>query len=171
MSMYREIVTKAVIGKGKVGQEKELVLQPEKKVDKVLGCWIINNHYVSVFENGKIYIDGAYDVNLWYAYDDERKTALFEQNIKYKEEVPVTMKKEEQVREDSEIKSTCVKYPTCTNLKLEDNKNVIATVIKEFKVDIIGETKLKVQVSSFNDEEWLLEEEIEKNINPNYMKK
>lgn len=38
MSMYREIVTKAVIGKGKVAQEKELVLQPEKKVDKVLGC-------------------------------------------------------------------------------------------------------------------------------------
>jgi hypothetical protein len=61
-----------------------------------------------------------------------------------------------------------VKYPTCIDMKLDGN-NIEITVEKEFTIDAIGETKLKVQVSRTNDEAWLLESEIDQSINPNYI--
>jgi len=50
---------------------------------------------------------------------------------------------------------------------LNDNGNVVVTVDKELNLDVIGETKLKVQVSS-SEEEWVNNEDID-NINVNYL--
>ena len=42
-------------------------------------------------------------------------------------------------------------------------------VEKDFVIDAIGETKIKVQISKNANEEWLLDEEIDTSINTNYI--
>ena len=43
--MYREIVTKAVVGKGKISNNSEIVINTSNVASKVLGCWIINHNF------------------------------------------------------------------------------------------------------------------------------
>ena len=84
--MLKEILTKAVVSKGKISDEKEIVLEVEKDVSKVIGCWVINHNYLSVVENNKVYASGCYDVHVWYALKDNTDTLLLKKTIDYKEE-------------------------------------------------------------------------------------
>ena len=47
MALYKEIVTKAVIGKGKKYFKNNYTIKPTEKPTTVLGCWVIN--HVMVF--------------------------------------------------------------------------------------------------------------------------
>ena len=42
---YKEIVTKAIIGKGKKTFKNEYTIEADKMVDNVLGCWVINHNF------------------------------------------------------------------------------------------------------------------------------
>lgn len=46
MASFREIVTKAVIGKGKKKFTDQLQLNAANHPTTVLGCWVINHHLV-----------------------------------------------------------------------------------------------------------------------------
>lgn len=46
MSSYKEIVTKAVIGKGKKYFKNKYDVSSEVVPSTILGCWIINHHLV-----------------------------------------------------------------------------------------------------------------------------
>ena len=46
MSSFKEIVTKAIIGKGKKYFKNNYTLTPEVEPTTVLGCWVINHHLV-----------------------------------------------------------------------------------------------------------------------------
>ena len=65
-------------------------------------------------------------------------------------------------KQNSEYKMYCIEYPNCNNLSLEDNVFVV-NVKKGLAIDVIGESKLLVQVSEVNNKE----EEL--GININYM--
>lgn len=43
MALYKEIVTKAVIGKGKKYFKNSYTLTPTDQPTTVLGCWVINH--------------------------------------------------------------------------------------------------------------------------------
>lgn len=43
MASYKEIVTKAVVGKAKKNSISKFSVQPEEKPDTILGCWVINH--------------------------------------------------------------------------------------------------------------------------------
>ena len=61
---YKEIVTKAVISKGKklfTTNHSIAVTNPST----ILGCWVINHNFNGSLVDGKIVIDGSYDVNIW----------------------------------------------------------------------------------------------------------
>ena len=45
MTYYKEIVTKAVIGKGKKTIREERQINLGDKIDNVLGCWVINHNF------------------------------------------------------------------------------------------------------------------------------
>ena len=47
MSSFKEIVTKAIIGKGKKYFKNNYTLTPEVEPTTVLGCWVIN-HLITV---------------------------------------------------------------------------------------------------------------------------
>ena len=84
--MYREIVTKAVIGKGKISNNSEAIIIPNNKVSKVLGCWIINHYFVNSYENGRVMAKGKYDLHVWYGFNDDADTCVHKQTIEYIEE-------------------------------------------------------------------------------------
>ena len=52
---YKEIVTKAVIGKGKKYYKNTYEVSVDNNVDNVLGCWIINHLLVVGDNHCKIY--------------------------------------------------------------------------------------------------------------------
>lgn len=55
MASYKEIVTKAVLGKGRKTFYTEYKIKPEIEPTAVLGCWIINHLLVVGDNHCKIY--------------------------------------------------------------------------------------------------------------------
>lgn len=158
--MLREIVTKAVVSKGKIVDDNEIILPVEVNVNKVIGCWVINHNYLSVVENNKVYARGAYDIHIWYAFDDSSDTGVFKKTMEYKQEFILDNNNFD--RETSDYKVYCLEYPSCTNLSLKDNRFIVS-IKKSLAIDIIGESKLLVQVSEVSNRE------DELNINTNYI--
>ena len=89
MSAYKEIVTKAVVGKGKKYYRNTYTINTDSKPNTVLGCWVINHRFSGKEVDDRIEIDGSFDVNLWYSYDNDTKTSVITKNIPYKEMVTV----------------------------------------------------------------------------------
>ena len=165
--MYREIVTKAVVGKGKISNEGEIVVTSSNKVSKVLGCWVINHYYVSEFINSKVFAKGKYDIHVWYGYNNDSDTVIYKQTVDYMEEFNLNLKKNEELNENHEFVVRCIKYPTCSGLSLKEDGTISVKVEKELSVDVIGEVKLKVQISSEDD--WCNDDI--NSINVNYLNK
>lgn len=55
MSYFKEIVTKAVIGKGKKTTNLNHSIETEDNINTVLGCWVINHLLVVGDNHCKIY--------------------------------------------------------------------------------------------------------------------
>ena len=92
MANYKEIVTKAVIGKGKkvFTSTNNITLPVEGSA--ILGCWVINHSFKGTKENDTVKIDGSYDINVWYSYDNNTKTDVIKMTNNYQEIVKVKKK-------------------------------------------------------------------------------
>jgi len=55
VNKFKEIVTKAIVGKGKKTFRNNYEIALEDEVDTVLGCWIINHLLVVGDNHCKIY--------------------------------------------------------------------------------------------------------------------
>ena len=151
MSAYKEIVTKAVVGKGKKYYRNTYTVNTETDVNTVLGCWVINHTFSGQEVNGKIEIDGSFDVNLWYSYDNNTKTSVITKNISYKELVTVSQKEVT----DSSVKDIIVrslKGPSCVSAK-ENGKSINIEIEKELGIEIVGDTKVKIAIEE-DEEPW-----------------
>ena len=176
MAEYKEIVTKAVIAKGKKSTSNKYTLEPEEIPNTILGCWVINHKFSGKEVDGRIEIDGSFDVNLWYSYDNDTKTSVITKNIPYKELVTVSQKE----TTDSSTKDIIVrslKQPSCISAK-EKDQGIDIDIEKELGVEIVGDTKVKIAIEE-DEEPWdeipeevteETEKEIEENIDPNYIK-
>ena len=88
MSSFKEIVTKAVIGKAKKTNSNSFTLTPEEMPNTVLGCWVINHSFNGVKgTNGSVTINGNFDVNVWYSYDNNSKTSVATQHYDYNDKM------------------------------------------------------------------------------------
>ena len=85
MSAFKEIVTKAVIGKGKKYYKNTYTIETERVPTTVLGCWVINHSFKGADVGGKVVINGSFDVNIWYSYDNDTKTTVLNKKITYSE--------------------------------------------------------------------------------------
>ena len=54
MAGFKEIVTKAVIGKAKKTNTMHFSFTPDETVSTILGCWVINHNFSGVNQNGKV---------------------------------------------------------------------------------------------------------------------
>lgn len=81
MAYYKEIVTKAVIGKGKKTIREDREVSFGDRLDNVLGCWVINHTFSGSILNGVVVVSGNYDVNIWYSYDKDSKTTVVNKSL------------------------------------------------------------------------------------------
>ena len=63
MASFKEIVTKAVVGKGKKYFKNNYSIEVQDKPTTVLGCWVINHKFKGYKTGEKVGVDGTYDVN------------------------------------------------------------------------------------------------------------
>ncbi|MBQ8206169.1 MAG: outer spore coat protein CotE [Bacilli bacterium] len=158
--MYREILTKAIVAKGKKEITNKNTITINNQISKVLGCWVINHKYSLQKDNQKIYVKGSYEAFFWYGYDDDTNCGLERKTFEYIDEIPYTFTQEEIIIDDSIIiKEKLNKVPTCTSM-IYDQKTMTIEVQLIYEIDIIGETKLKIKVDDVV---------IDQMINTNYM--
>ncbi len=159
MSLYKEIVTKAVIGKGKKYFKDNYSIDVENTPSTVLGCWVINHKFKGYKTNGKVGVNGSYDVNIWYSYDDDTKTAVVNRNISYDELFNVKLKDNTNLNGDTDIIIRSLNQPNCTDIK-SDNRTITFDIEKELGVEIVGDTKVKIAVLE-DEEPWdILDDEL-----------
>ena len=169
---FREIVTKAVIAKGKKKYKNEYEITVDEEPTTVLGCWIINHDFSAHDDNGRVKINGSFDANVWYSYDNDTKTKVASKHITYDEIEKINIPNNDSVNRDIIIRS--LKQPTCTSAK--EDKNIIKLEVeKELGIEIVGDTKVKI--SSVDDDNDTWDElsdtdtnEIDK-VDPNYINK
>ena len=130
LSNFREIVTKAVIGKAKKTSGNKYSFETEEIPNTVLGCWVINNTFNGVNNRGSVLVSGAFDVNVWYSYDNDTKTAVCTKRFTYTDKMNVPLKNDSVLDNNSEIIVRSLKQPTVTNVEI-NNGIVELTVEKE----------------------------------------
>ena len=148
MASTREIVTKAVVGKGKKTFTTTKTVTPDNRPTTILGCWVTNHTFKGYRKGNKIDIEGSYDVNIWYSCEGDTKTEVVRETTKYLEEVSVPRQDDTDItNEDIIIRS--LKQPSCTRADIVDGK-IEYTIQKELGVEIVGDVKVKI---SYDEEE------------------
>ena len=174
MYNYKEIVTKAIIGKGKKTFKDEYEVTIDKEANTVLGCWVINHKLKGVKDGDYIRINGSYDINIWYSYDNNTKTDVVSKTMNYEEKVKVRVKDNSFLDDDSEIIIRSLKNPTCIDVSNED-KTIKYTISKELGIEIVGDQKIKIPVSNNEDDydiiidEKEINDEIDKEVKEDYL--
>lgn len=163
MSNYREIVTKAVIGKGKKTFTTTSKKNVENKPSTILGCWVINHQFKGEKQNNSIIVNGSYDVNIWYSYDNDTKTAVLKDTNNYKE--VVKMRNVDSSDNNEEIIVRSLKQPNCTKVDIDGN-DIVYTIEKELGIELVGDTKVKILTNEEEDpwDEILDEKDIDNKI-------
>lgn len=163
----REIITKAVIGKGHLKCKENQLIQVQQNIDHVLGCWIVAHQYESYLKNNKLYVKGNYDINLWYALNDEPQSKVHVETIQYVQELPIFTKEDVDFNNEIMLVCTCPMQPVCIEAKKIDLQEVEVCVEKTLHVDIVGETKISIEVVN-KKEIW---DEIDESVNPSFLEK
>lgn len=177
LSAFKEIVTKAVIGKGKKYYKNTYTIETEHVPTTVLGCWVINHSFKGTDVGGKIVINGSFDVNIWYSYDNDTKTTVLTKKITYNEAV-IVRQRETTDSSGKDIVVRSLKQPSCINAK-EQGKSITIEIEKELGIEVVGDTKIKVPIEEEEDPWDLIDDteyteevsnEIDKSINKDYIK-
>lgn len=175
VASYKEIVTKAVVGKAKKSSTSKFNVRPEENPDTVLGCWVINNNFEGHNRNGVVEINGGFDVNVWYSFNNDTKTAVTTRRFDYSDKMNIRLKDGARLTDNEEIIVRSLNQPTVTDVHI-NNGAVNLTIEKEFGVEVVGNTMLKVSVEDEADDyevieeidESVIEEELN-SVNDNYL--
>ena len=177
MPSYKEIVTKAVVGKGKKYFKNTYTIEATNKPSTVLGCWVINHKFKGYKSGESIGVDGSYDVNIWYSYENDSKTTVINKQIKYNDLFNVKVKQDADLTGDTDIIVRTLKQPTCSKVDIEDDGKITFDIEKELGVEIVGETKMKIAIEE-DEEPWQdlsdevtenIEKEIDENVNEEFI--
>ena len=150
MANYKEIVTKAVIAKGKKLFTTNSTVKVENNPSTILVCWVINNNFNGVKSGDSIRINGSYDVNIWYSYDNDTKTQVIKETNNYSEVVHLRERDEETSGEEIIVRS--LKQPNCVKVDIDGN-NINYTIEKELGIELVGDIKVKIEANT-EEEPW-----------------
>lgn len=148
MSNYKEIVTKAVIGKGKKLFTTDYVVALKDEPSTILGCWVINHNFQGEKQGSQIVISGSYDVNIWYSYDNDTKTDVYKESQSYREVVRMRSFDDDVTGEQIIVRS--LKQPTCSNISIS-KREIHYTIEKELGIELVGDVKVKIEANEEED--------------------
>ncbi len=150
MSEIREIVTRAVIAKGKKVVKIKHCVVPTNEAYSILGCWVINNEFEAVENGKKVDVSGSFEVDIWYAYDNNSKTDIARSRVEYCEAVKVRQLICDNIGTNCDVVARIIQQPTCTNACISD-ETIEVEIVFELIVEVIGETKMMVTVFNCNE--------------------
>lgn len=159
MKRLRQIVTKAVIAKGKKRTECSETLRPPNTPTSILGCWVINHQYQAK-KNGKfVDVVGKFDINVWYAHNNHSKTAVFTETVSYKDRIKLKYR-DGDTTDSNEVKVRVLQQPNCIEAVISEGGDQFnVTIEREFLVEVIGETSVVINVHPLDfEEEWSFDE-------------
>ena len=151
MSSYKEIVTKAVVGKGKKYFKNKYSIESEIKPSTILGCWIVNNKFHGKLMGDDAVVDGSFDINIWYSSDNNTKTNVINDTIHYNEVIDIKSKIDADLN-NSEIIVKALKQPECVNVNINGN-TIDFEIEKELGIEVVGDTKVKI-LTEDDEDEW-----------------
>lgn len=167
MAYFKEIVTKAVIGKGKKTFNEIREVNVDSSINNVLGCWVINHKFSGNIINESIVVNGSYDINIWYSYDNNTKTNVIIKNFTYSDPMKVNLKENSKLNNNSEIIVRSLSQPSVSDVDL-NNGVIKLTVGKQMGVEVIGDAIMRVSVEDeMDDYEEIVDDEM--NLNDNYL--
>ena len=171
MNNIREILTKAVISKGKKTIRIKDVVVPCDESFSILGCWVINHNFDADFDcesenRERVKVKGNFEINIWYSYDNNHKTEIARLVSEYCDKIYVRKLIQEE-NDDLDIIAKVVKQPTVVNACIvEDGMSV--DIVLELVVEVIGETK--ILVNAFKAlETSCIEDDFENEINEDFL--
>ena len=148
---FKEIVTKAVVGNGKKRFTNSYNIDVDNKPSTVLGCWVINHRFKGFKSNDKVGVDGSFDVNIWYSYENDSKTTVINKKITYSDVFNVSVRENADLSSDTDVIVRSLEQPNCTKVSIEDGK-INFDIEKELGVELVGETKVKIAIEEDEDE-------------------
>ena len=168
MNEVREIVTRAVVSKGKKTFHLTEQIKASEKPYSILGCWIINNEFEASKIDNIVKLDGEFEVNIWYSTNNNTKTDILREIVTYKKDIETKQIVKDYLENSDDILARIIQHPTCTNARIFDDY-VEVDITFEILAEIIGETKMKVTVFK-EDTSW--EEDVEMidmDLNENFL--
>lgn len=155
MANYREIISKAVISKGKKVFTQSDFIDVENIPSTVLGCWVINHQFNGIKQNNQIIINGSYDINIWYSYDNDTKTDVVKATHTYTEVVKMHTNGD---YDNASIIVRSLSDPKCVKVDL-NNQKINYEVNLLLGIELVGDVKVKIAVDEKLDDYTLIEEE------------
>ncbi|MET1015002.1 MAG: outer spore coat protein CotE [Paenisporosarcina sp.] len=160
MKYLRQIVTKAVVAKGKKKAEASETLRPPNNPSSILGCWVINHTHQAKKHGKFVEVTGKYDINVWYAHHDHSKTSVFSETVPYRERIKLSYRDGETTGLE-EVHVRILQQPNCTEAIITpDGEQFEVTVERELLAEVVGETTVCISVHpSEYEEEWVFQDE------------
>ena len=167
MSEIREIVTKAVVAKGKkLFRINELVPLIET-AEKILGCWIVNNEITTELLENKVKINGSFEINIWYATKNNETTNIARAIANYEDTIRLREIVCDTISNNTEVVTCFTQQPNCTNACINDGE-VAIEILFEILAEVIGETKMMVTVFGCHETNEMFDD-FENEINENFL--
>ena len=123
---------------------------------------MLGNKFNGYSNGDNINVNGSYDVNVWYSYDNDTKTNVSKETYNYNETIPVHLK--ENINDGKEVIVRSLKQPTVNEVKI-DNDQIKLSIDKELAVEVVGNTMIRVPVEAISDDyEEIIEPNEEKTV-------
>lgn len=161
MASYKEIVTKAVVGKGKLTTTTTHTLKTLEEPVVILGCWVINHTFKGYKEQDKVNVKGKFDVNIWYSTENNTKTEVARDTVEYDDVIDLALSDDYDGQDEIIVRS--IKQPTCIKAEIKD-KEIVYTIEKELASELVGDTKIRIGVEKDVDEEDSIDNEIKEDF-------
>lgn len=146
-----------------------------EKPSSILGGWIINHKYDAEKIGKTVEIEGYYDINVWYSYADNTKTEVVTERVKYVDVIKLRYRDNNYLDDEHEVIAKVLQQPNCLEVTISPNGNkIVVQAEREFLAEVVGETKVVVEVNpdweEDDEEDWEdeLDEELE-DINPEFL--
>lgn len=168
MNEIREIVTKAVVGKGRKIIRLTDVVTPSHDPFSILGCWVINHEFEACLSDDRVEVIGCFEINIWYSHNNNTATDIAKRVVEYAEVVKTRKLVKDLCSDKKDVIVRVLQQPTCTNARITE-QNIEVDIIFEVVAEIIGETKMIVTVLTPNENCEPLEDNFENEINENFI--
>ena len=145
MNDVREIVTRAVLAKGRKTLKLDETVFVSSEVSSVLGCWIINHQFQTELNGKEVIVTGSFENNIWYSANNNTSTEVAKSTTEYTARVKVKEVLNDNISDHCDVIARILKNPTCTNALITD-EGIKINICFEVLVEVIGETKMVVTV-------------------------